>query len=85
MPRGVGMAGDPGAGLGPVGVAFFLWDVGCKRGDLAVLGAASYAAPLLSTLVLLAFGLATASWGLVLACALITGGAVLAASGMWRR
>lgn len=74
-----------GLGLGPVGLAFFLWDIGCKRGDLAVLGAASYAAPLLSTLVLVVFGLAEASWALAGACALITGGAVLAAREMWAR
>ena len=74
-----------GLGLGPVGAAFFLWDVGCKRGDLAVLGASSYAAPLLSTLLLVAVGLAEATWSLALACALIAGGAGLAASGMARR
>ncbi|MFO6464868.1 DMT family transporter [Jannaschia sp. KMU-145] len=74
-----------GLGLGPLGAAFFLWDIGCKRGDLAVLGAASYAAPLLSTLVLVAAGLADASWVLGAACALITGGAVLAAQDLLRR
>ena len=36
-------------GLGPVGAAFYAWDVGMKRGDIRVLGAASYATPLLST------------------------------------
>lgn len=74
-----------GLGLGPLGAAFFLWDIGCKRGDLAVLGAASYAAPLLSTLVLVAAGLADASWVLGAACALITGGAVLAAKDLLQR
>ncbi|MBM2575928.1 EamA family transporter [Jannaschia sp. Os4] len=74
-----------GLGLGPVGAAFFLWDVGCKRGDLAVLGASSYAAPLLSTMLLVALRLAEATWTLALACVLITGGAALAASGMLRR
>lgn len=68
-----------GLGLGPVGLAFFLWDVGVKRGDIQVLGAASYAAPLLSTLVLVAFGLAAATWSLAGACALITLGAYIAA------
>jgi len=69
-------------GLGPVGAAFFLWDFGVKRGDIRVLGAASYAAPLLSTLLLVAFGLGEASWVLAIACLLITGGAVLAAREM---
>ncbi|GIT91660.1 membrane protein [Jannaschia pagri] len=71
-----------GLGFGPVGLAFFLWDLGMKRGDMAVLGAASYAAPLLSTLILVAVGRAEASWTLALACILITGGAALAARDM---
>jgi drug/metabolite transporter (DMT)-like permease len=66
-------------GLGPVGLAFYLWDVGVKRGDIQVLGASSYAAPLLSTLVLITAGVATPSWTLALAAALITGGAMIAA------
>jgi drug/metabolite transporter (DMT)-like permease len=84
-PDASGWLAIAGLGLGPLGAAFFLWDMGCKRGDLAVLGAASYAAPLLSTLVLVGFGLAEASWTLAAACALITGGAVLAAREMWGR
>jgi drug/metabolite transporter (DMT)-like permease len=66
-------------GLGPVGLAFFLWDVGVKRGDIQVLGVASYAAPLLSTLLLIATGFAAASLSLVLAAGLIAGGALVAA------
>lgn len=66
-------------GLGPVGVAFFTWDYGVKRGNIKVLGAFSYAAPLLSTLLLIAFGRAEPTWTLALACAFIVGGAVLAA------
>src|SRR5262249_31557688 len=34
-----------GLGIGPVGIAFFAWDIGMKRGDIRVLGAASYATP----------------------------------------
>jgi drug/metabolite transporter (DMT)-like permease len=67
-----------GLGLGPVGAAFFLWDLGMKRGDIRLLGTASYAAPVLSTVLLVAFGFATAHWTLALACALIVGGAVVA-------
>ncbi len=66
-------------GLGPVGLAFFLWDVGVKRGNIQLLGVASYAAPLLSTFALVAGGEAEASWTLVLAALLIAGGAALAA------
>lgn len=66
-------------GLGPVGLAFYVWDIGVKRGDIQVLGVASYAAPLLSTLVLIGAGFAQASWQLVAAAALITIGAGIAA------
>ena len=66
-------------GLGPVGLAFYVWDIGVKRGDIQLLGTASYAAPLLSTLVLVAVGIAAPSWTLALATALITGGAAIAA------
>lgn len=66
-------------GLGPVGLAFYVWDIGVKQGDIQMLGTSSYAAPLLSTLVLVLAGVATASWGLAVAAALITAGALIAA------
>ena len=66
-------------GLGPVGLAFFTWDIGMKRGDIQLLGVASYVAPLLSTLALIVSGRAEASSLLLLAAAMITGGAALAA------
>ena len=66
-------------GLGPVGLAFYLWDIGVKRGDIQLLGTASYAAPLLSTLILVLAGFATPSLGLGLSALLIAGGALLAA------
>ena len=71
-----------GLGLMPVGAAFYAWDIGVKRGNIQVLGAASYAAPLLSTLVLIAFGFAEPSLRILAACLLITGGAVLAAKSL---
>jgi len=75
----LGWASIVALGLGPVGLAFFVWDVGVKKGDIQLLGVLSYAAPLLSTLVLVAVGIATASWSLGLAALLITGGAAIAA------
>jgi drug/metabolite transporter (DMT)-like permease len=71
-----------GLGLMPVGAAFYAWDHGVKHGNIQVLGAASYAAPLLSTLVLIAAGAADATPRILAACALITAGAVLAAKSM---
>ncbi len=68
-------------GLGPVGAAFYTWDHGVKHGDIQTLGVLAYGAPLISTLLLVALGLAAPSWLLAAACVLIVGGAVLAATG----
>jgi drug/metabolite transporter (DMT)-like permease len=62
-------------GLGPVGIAFRLWDRGTKHGDIGVLGTLSYAAPLLSTLLLLLSGRVDAHWSQALAAALLLIGA----------
>lgn len=64
-------------GLGPTGVAFWLWDIGTKRGDIAVLGTLSYAAPVLSTALLLAFGRGQFHWTQAAAVALLLVGAWL--------
>lgn len=69
-------------GLGPVGAAFFAWDHGVKHGDIRALGGFSYAAPLISTLLLITFGRAEAGWTVAAACAAIMGGALLAARDM---
>lgn len=68
-----------GLGIGPVGSAFFVWDIGVKHGDIQLLGVASYAAPLLSTFVLVIAGIAAPTWSLLLASILIAGGALIAA------
>jgi len=74
-----GWASVMALGLGPVGLAFYTWDVGVKRGDIQLLGTASYAAPLLSTVALVVAGVAAASAVLLLAAAMIAAGAFLAA------
>jgi len=71
-----------GLGLMPVGAAFYTWDYGVKHGNIQVLGASSYAAPLLSTLILIAAGAASATPHIIAACLLITVGAALAAKNM---
>ena len=68
-----------GLGLGPIGAAFVLWDVGMKEGNLPLLGVLSYAVPILSTLLLVALGLAEPSWPLGAACGLMVTGAAIAA------
>ena len=73
-----------GLGIGPVGAAFYTWDIGIKRGDIRVLGAASYATPLLSTAFLILAGFAKASTDIALAAVLIAGGGLVAAKDMFR-
>jgi hypothetical protein len=50
-----------------------------------ILGALSYAAPLLSVIALLAFGFGIYHWSVGLACALIVLGALTAAKDMMRK
>lgn len=66
-------------GLGPVGAAFFAWDVGVKHGDIGFLGVSSYAAPAISTFLLVLTGVATANSSLVMATVMIAAAALVAA------
>lgn len=66
-----------GMGIGPVGAAFLLWDIGTKRGDIALLGSLSYLAPLLSTLLLVIAGQAQPHASQAIAIALLLLGAWL--------
>jgi drug/metabolite transporter (DMT)-like permease len=69
-------------GVGPVGAAFYAWDIGMKRGDIRVLGAASYATPLLSTAFLILAGFAKPSAAIAIAAILIAAGGLIAAKDM---
>lgn len=82
---GSGWAAVIALGLGPVGAAFFTWDIGMKKGDIQLLGVTSYAAPLLSTLALVAAGMARPGLPLLAAAVLITGGAAIAARASLRK
>jgi drug/metabolite transporter (DMT)-like permease len=78
-PNGAGEWGAVVAlGVGPVGAAFFVWDVGMKHGDVRLLGVASYACPMLSVLLLVAAGVTTLNAPLVGGCGLIVIGALVA-------
>jgi drug/metabolite transporter (DMT)-like permease len=70
--------GIVGLGLGPTGLAFLVWDIGMKRGDVAFLGVASYAAPVLSTLILVLAGFASPSLTLALACLMMIAAGLIA-------
>lgn len=83
-PTGWGWPALIALGLGPVGLAFFLWDHGTRHGDLRALGASAYLGPLLGAVLLVAMGAGEPSWRLVLAALLIIGGAALASGDLWR-
>src|SRR5471032_1521899 len=72
-------------GVGPTGGAFYLWDHAVKRGDIRALGALSYAAPILSTGLLILCGLEQPTGTLLIAALLVTVGAVLASREMWKK
>lgn len=74
-----------GLGLGPVGLAFYLWDEGMKHGDVRLLGAVSYATPVVSTFVMAVLGLGEATTSIWIAALLITAGALLASRDLWNR
>ncbi len=65
-------------GAGPVGAAFFLWDIGMKQGDPRLLGTLAYATPILSTLLLALGGYAPWSLTLGLAATLVAVGGLVA-------
>jgi len=65
-------------GLGPVGAAFFLWDVGMKRGDPRLLGTLAYAVPVASTLLLVAIGEGAFTLTVAAATALVAAGGFIA-------
>jgi drug/metabolite transporter (DMT)-like permease len=72
-------------GLGPVGGAFYIWDIGMKHGDIRLLGTLAYAAPLLSTLLLIAFGFSNSTPSVWIACGLIIGGSLLSSASYWKK
>lgn len=67
-------------GLGPMGIAFFLWDFGMKHGDPRLLGTLAYAVPVASTLLLISGGAGVFTWNLGAALLLVAGGGWLAAT-----
>ena len=66
-------------GLGPMGGAFYLWDIGMKRGDPRLLGTLAYATPVASTVLLCITGHAEFTVWVVASAVLVAGGGLLAA------
>lgn len=65
-------------GLGPMGLAFYLWDFGMKRGNTSVTTALSYATPVVSTMFLALHSAQRLSAALWLGVAMVTASVVLA-------
>lgn len=72
-------------GVGPVGIAFYIWDEGMKQGDIRLIGVASNVTPLVAAFVLSATGLGQANTSLWTAAALITIGTLVAGMDRLRR
>lgn len=64
-------------GLGPLGLAFYVWDAALKRGDARQIGILSYITPLASTVLLLVFTGRHFDWHIAVAIVLILGAAIL--------
>ena len=64
-------------GLGPLGAAFFAWDMALKRGDARQVGILSYLTPLGSTALLLLVTGRPLTWTIALAALLIISAAVM--------
>jgi len=64
-------------GLGPLGAAFFVWDMALKRGDARQIGILSYITPLGSTALLLLVTGRPLTWTIVLAAWLIISAAIM--------
>ena len=64
-------------GLGPLGAAFYVWDLALKRGDARQIGILSYLTPLASTALLMGVTGRPLSWSIALAAALIISAAVM--------
>lgn len=63
-------------GAGPMGLAFFTWDMALKRGDSRVIGSMAYLTPLISTLNLVLLARRPFTWVSAIAMLLIFGGAI---------
>ncbi len=63
--------------IGPMGAAFFLWDAALRRGDARAIGMLAYLTPLISTCLLGLDEPSRFGWPIVIALALVVGGAAV--------
>jgi len=64
-------------GLGPIGGAFYLWDIGMKKGNQSLLASISFATPVISAIALYAAGISPLSTAVIVAVSLILSGALI--------
>ncbi|MFT7680816.1 MAG: drug/metabolite transporter (DMT)-like permease [Moritella dasanensis] len=65
-------------GLGPVGGAFYLWDIALKKGNQQLLASLSFSTPLISSVILAIAGFNAWSINIIVALGLVLAGAVIA-------
>lgn len=65
--------------VGPLGIAFFMWDRALKAGDPRIIGSLSYLTPMLSTLLILTTNPSAFTWVSGMAMAFIMSGALTGA------
>ncbi len=65
-------------GLGPVGGAFYLWDIGMKHGNRTLLASLSFTTPVISSVALFVFEISPLNTAVVTALSLILTGALIA-------
>lgn len=68
----------------PMGLAIYLWDFGCKHGDIQALGAFSYVEPFIGAVIVSALGQGVFGWSLIWSGVLVIGGAVIASSSLYK-
>jgi len=69
-------------GIGPVGGAFYLWDIGLKKGNRKLLASLSYCAPLISAVILSLAGLNTWSINILISLFFILLGALISSGNL---
>lgn len=63
-------------GLGPLGAAFYFWDIATKNGNMKLVGVFCYFIPLFSTLALIVMGISPLTWSVMIATLFIVGAAL---------
>jgi drug/metabolite transporter (DMT)-like permease len=78
------LAAIAGLGILPMGLAIYLWDFGCKNGDIQALGTFSYVEPFIGAALVAAFAGGVVGSEMIWSGLLVVGGAVIASSSLWR-